>query len=703
MNKFYKLKQAIFPVILLAGSCAFAQVQLNQLTDFGTPVKDINNSGKGLHANGYYDFSTNSSSVTEEGVGETVSITNSGMVLGKIADESGENYIPAMRVDGTWNAFTNMDETLGYTLYAISENGVYAVGQTDWSEESGVWGFIYNTQTQTLTILDSPLYEYGAAYGVNNEGIAVGWVDDLPSGTVRMPAYFTEDGTITLIKDTHGEASNINDNNEIVGNFGGAPFIYKIASDEFTSYEIPADYLSAAFADISDNGIAVGYGETFIEGQGPLRMPIIFHPNLGAQPIFLNDFLNEHDIDTSMLDGIGYKISSDGNYLGGWSSGPAFMALGWAVYFDDQIISEPADGCLDAENGQYPSTTFVPACNGAPQGTTGDLAWTGEYTMVQVTNGTEYIFSLSDPTYFITIGDESGATVLTSGTGSVTWTSNLDGNVRFYAHFDSDCNFDSETFLERYVQCGEVPPPPSDCEDFVVLSNNLENGLFFGGETLQHLATDIPVGDTGFTIYGMEPTVIDVATSFEFIIYDDASGLPGTQLETRTGTIVGEEVTGNNFGFDFIKYTVAFDTPLALNANTTYWIEVISDAGGWESTSVSALGNGDVFYNTNTADVWTSTGGDEYVFNLICSELGVSDMNAFDFTYYPNPVKDVLNISSKKNVQNVSVFNLAGQQVINKTSLTNGQIDVTSLAPGVYVFRATLDGGQVETFKIVKK
>lgn len=338
MKNIYSLKNALILGTISLSAFVSAQVQLNQLTDFGTPVMDINNNGEGLHRNGYYDFSTNTSSVTEEGVGETVSITNSGQILGNIADETGENYVPAIKVDGTWTAFTNMDSNYTYTLYALSENGIYAVGQTS-NDAFESWPFIYNTETQTLTVLDSPLYEYGAAYGVNNEGIAVGWMDDLPSGTVRMPAYFDEEGNITLISESYGEASNINDNNEIVGSLEGVPFLFKITGEELMTYEIPADYLSAAFADISDDGIVVGYAETFIEGQGGLRNPIIFHPNLGAQPIFLADLLNEHDIDTSTFDGIGYKISSDGKYIGGWSSGPAVFALGWAVYLDDAVMN----------------------------------------------------------------------------------------------------------------------------------------------------------------------------------------------------------------------------------------------------------------------------------------------------------------------------------------------------------------------------
>ena len=255
------------------------------------------------------------------------------------------------------------------------------------------------------------------------------------------------------------------------------------------------------------------------------------------------------------------------------------------------------------------------------------------------------------------------------------------------------------------ITCEDAPEPPVNCEDFVVPSNNLENGLFFEGDTAQHLAADIPVGENGFTIYGVTPTVIDYATTFEFTFYEDAGGLPGAVFAERTGTIFGSEVTGNNFGYDFVKYQVTFEA-LTFEPNTRYWMEIESDALAWESNSAQfmPLGAPDVFYNVNVGEgVWTSTGGDEFVFELICEELGVSDMTSFDFAYYPNPVKDVLNINAKKGVESVSAFNLAGQQVIKDAKVSNGQIDVNSLTPGTYVFRVTLEGGQVETFKIIKK
>ncbi|MBW7840203.1 MAG: T9SS type A sorting domain-containing protein, partial [Chitinophagaceae bacterium] len=84
-------------------------------------------------------------------------------------------------------------------------------------------------------------------------------------------------------------------------------------------------------------------------------------------------------------------------------------------------------------------------------------------------------------------------------------------------------------------------------------------------------------------------------------------------------------------------------------------------------------------------------------------ELGLSDLTAYDFAYWPNPVTDMLNITSQKPVESVSVYNLVGQKVIDGIVLTNGQIDMSSLAPGAYVFRVILEGNKVETFKIIKK
>jgi len=509
------------------------------------------------------------------------------------------------------------------------------------------------------------------------------------------------------------------------------------------------------------------------------------------------------------------------------------------------------EGCLTVSNPNspaFPTDIITPDCFGVPESLTGGQAFTGEYTQINVTAGTEYRFSSSVSTHFITIGNANGTEVLAAGITPVVWTADSDQIIRFYTHLDADCNASQQSH-DRIIQCGEVPPAPTNddcedvtptvltngvpvtftgttigataspeemdslellgavwevvtltgecnnltidycgtpleimgtaftylsatcpvaqtidgtfdntscsdgnltirfanlpagtyyipvavapqyntlgeytmnvisedcpqapqaCEDYFVPSNDFQDGLLFGGPQEERLATDIPVGENNMMVYGIEPTIVGEATEFNFIIHSDFQGKPGVELETRTGTIASQQVVGQeNIGgeeYEFIKYAVTFDTPMLFEANTTYWIEIITDAFAWESTFAlnATLGNGDVYNSLGTLGEWR-TDGDQFVFNLICEDLSIGDLNSFYFTYHPNPVKDVLNISSDKVIENVSAFNLAGQKVLNNAKVSNGQIDVNALSTGTYVFRVTLQGGQVETFKIVKK
>jgi hypothetical protein len=66
---------------------------------------------------------------------------------------------------------------------------------------------------------------------------------------------------------------------------------------------------------------------------------------------------------------------------------------------------------------------------------------------------------------------------------------------------------------------------------------------------------------------------------------------------------------------------------------------------------------------------------------------------------YPNPVSDILNITSEKVViESVSVYSLAGQQLISPTENFEN-IDVSSLSEGIYLLEIyTENGRQVQKF-----
>lgn len=87
----------------------------------------------------------------------------------------------------------------------------------------------------------------------------------------------------------------------------------------------------------------------------------------------------------------------------------------------------------------------------------------------------------------------------------------------------------------------------------------------------------------------------------------------------------------------------------------------------------------------------------------VCTNLAVNDITGSELSIYPNPVTDILNITTKKNTQNLTytINNVAGQ-MIQKGSVTNNKINVNILPKGVYVL--TLKGSDVnQTIKFIKK
>ncbi len=155
------------------------------------------------------------------------------------------------------------------------------------------------------------------------------------------------------------------------------------------------------------------------------------------------------------------------------------------------IFSTQVCECLDAVYGQWPGGTFTPVCNGEASLITGD-AWAGEYSLVNVEEGFEYTFSGSIASDQITISNQLGTILLTTGQSSVTWISDFTGVVRFYTHSDEFCSANTN-MRSRSVTCG------SSCETLP--------------GTLSTSTPDIVVNGAGiFEVSGGDGTM----TAFEF-------------------------------------------------------------------------------------------------------------------------------------------------------------------------------------------
>lgn len=355
-------------LLLASGSIAAplnAQMDFYQAESFGSRFNDINDHGLAVSGGAYFDFPTLTWTDIESVATATAAINNNGDVAGAMwLDEPNSIFQPAVRLDGVWvpiGWFPASDPIeSSFTTYAISPNGLWVCGQM--SIGCCNYGtFKYNTQTQVLTEIFNPDYVAIAGYAIMDDGTIGGWADDEPAtGTRRIPVYITPDLTIVQVSPTlptynTNAVSAINGSGIMVGDFNGEPFIFDREADTFTTFDIPVGYLNATFTDISDDGIAVGFAQQFGDFGELMRDALIYHPDLGAQPLFLKDILLANGVDINAPTdrmGTAIAISRNGKYIAGWDDQPPFSANGWITYLDDELfptrVSERAAPVISA-------------------------------------------------------------------------------------------------------------------------------------------------------------------------------------------------------------------------------------------------------------------------------------------------------------------------------------------------------------------
>ncbi|MFL0354425.1 choice-of-anchor J domain-containing protein [Xanthomarina sp. GH4-25] len=84
--------------------------------------------------------------------------------------------------------------------------------------------------------------------------------------------------------------------------------------------------------------------------------------------------------------------------------------------------------------------------------------------------------------------------------------------------------------------------------------------------------------------------------------------------------------------------------------------------------------------------------------------LSIQDFNIDSaFTYYPNPVNNSLTLNAQKDIQNVAIYNMLGQEVLRTAPNTvNSEVDMSNLQPGAYFVNVTVENA-TKTIKVIKK
>jgi Leucine-rich repeat (LRR) protein len=107
----------------------------------------------------------------------------------------------------------------------------------------------------------------------------------------------------------------------------------------------------------------------------------------------------------------------------------------------------------------------------------------------------------------------------------------------------------------------------------------------------------------------------------------------------------------------------------------------------------------DVAWSTTN---WASSVDDVASFNTDCSTAAISEIDETAFTVYPNPVKNLLSITTNNTVRisQITLCDVLGKQL---TTTTDETIDISNLNKGVYFIKIMTSDKKVFTKKIIKQ
>ena len=157
------------------------------------------------------------------------------------------------------------------------------------------------------------------------------------------------------------------------------------------------------------------------------------------------------------------------------------------------------------------------------------------------------------------------------------------------------------------------------------------------------------------------------------------------QLGNNTTTSTNSFFTGN--ATDFKMISAGSNHTLSIDNNG--FLKVCGSNDGWK------LGDGTTIQRNQFVTIACP------VSNLAVEEISTAADNV---KVFPNPVNDILNVSSDQKIISVTIYNMVGQQMLTKVINDNkGTVDVSALSSGVYVVKINAAKDIVKTVKVIKR
>jgi hypothetical protein len=249
-----------------------------------------------------------------------------------------------------------------------------------------------------------------------------------------------------------------------------------------------------------------------------------------------------------------------------------------------------------------------------------------------------------------------------------------------------------------------------------ITASGVISAYMIDNDTLVQSADDftVPAGPdwdvTSVTVHGFRNNPGANMTDMQVQIWTDATG-PGTIVYDALHTLPGAGVPSPNN-----DTTITITIPSTTLVPGTYWLSVYGfteAASRWNWTTHGAvqigatamLEDADDFFGAG-ATTWTAVtalGLTDPDFTFQINEVpvvGIAEISA-EISIYPNPAADVLNVVVDAEVSNVTIYNVAGNVVLNEVNPST-QINIADLSAGAYIVEVSTING-VSRIQIMKK
>ena len=247
----------------------------------------------------------------------------------------------------------------------------------------------------------------------------------------------------------------------------------------------------------------------------------------------------------------------------------------------------------------------------------------------------------------------------------------------------------------------------------VYLYNNVNNtvrvctpmpGTVFGGAA----------GITGNTlVYATGVNSVIQATTYKGVIdaanhalitWTTGLDMPATYFRTDGGSWGPNEIIVAN-GSGSTAWTPAAPQPAYVyNPTTNVWRALPAKTTPTLGAYVATFGVTPLQWKLVAASGYTGAACTTATEILAETFIGITTNSVAQFTIYPNPVSDMLNIASDKVINNVKVYNVSGQLIYNNVvKNVKTEINTSTFANGMYLLQIeSTDGISVQKFNVAK-